>query len=45
MSILESQGINTVLFICEDNEVNLVDLYDDFLHRHNLEYNYDCITL
>ena len=40
-----SQGINNLLFISGDNEVNVVDVYDDFLHCHNLEYNYDCITL
>ena len=45
MSILVSQGINTLLFICRDHEVNVVDLYDNVLHCHNLEFNYDCITL
>ena len=27
------------------DEVNVVDVYDDFLHCHNLEYDYDCIML
>ena len=41
MSILVSQGINTLLFICRDHEVNVVDVYDNFLHYHNLELNFD----
>ena len=45
MSILVSQGINTLFFICGDHEVNVVCVCDDFRHCHNLEYNYDCITL
>ena len=45
MSILVSQRINTLLFICGDNEVNVVDVYDNFLHCHNHEFNYDCMTL
>ena len=40
MSILVSQGINTLLFICRDHEVNVVDMYDNFLlvHWYNLKY-------
>ena len=37
-SILVSRRIKTFPIICGDNKVNIVNLCDDFLQFHNLEY-------